>query len=67
MKNADHGNSQTAPGGDASPDGGLAMPVDQESSLFLMTPEQHHWMMESLREEFLRGRSSANPPVDSGS
>lgn len=31
----------------------MAMPLDQESSLFVMTPEQHAKMVEQTRQEFL--------------
>jgi hypothetical protein len=34
----------------------LAMPVDQESSLFSMTPQQHQKMVEQTRAEFLSAK-----------
>lgn len=38
------------------PDGPQAKPIDQESSLFDMTPEQHQKMVEQLRNEFMAQR-----------
>ncbi len=34
----------------------LAMPVDQESSLFSMTPQQHQKMVEQTRADFLSAK-----------
>lgn len=33
------------------------MPVDQESSLFTMTPEQHRAMVEQQRQQFMAERA----------
>lgn len=37
----------------------LAMPVDQKSSLFSMTSEQHQRMVEQTRAEFLSAKKPA--------
>ena len=44
------------PSGTATFQEPLAMPVDRESSLFSMTPEQHQRMVEQLRSEFLQAK-----------
>ena len=37
----------------------LAMPLDRESTIFSMTPEQHQKMVTELREAFLSGKMSS--------